>query len=132
MKTLRPTPWNLIGLSGETLRNPQALSDVTPLLNRLIEAFGQNSTARLLDVSSGTITNWRGRRKMEPEYAKRILDLHDVLSRALQVFQPATAMSWLCGSEPFLGHKRPIDILALEGAAPVIEALDAIDAGAYA
>lgn len=64
--------------------------------------------------------------------ARRIIDLHDILNRALQVFQPSTAARWLVGHEPFLDNKRPIDVLALRGAAPVIEALDNIDVGAYA
>ncbi|MGA8098423.1 MAG: hypothetical protein WB810_07175 [Candidatus Cybelea sp.] len=64
--------------------------------------------------------------------ARRVIDLHDILNRALQVFQPATAASWLVGNEPFLDNKRPIDVLVMRGAAPLIEALDNIDAGAYA
>ncbi len=41
-------------------------------------------------------------------------------------------MQWLVGQEPFLDGSRPIDVLAIRGVAPLIEALDGIDAGAYA
>jgi len=73
-----------------------------------------------------------GHRRLSTEMAKRVIDLHDVLNRALQIYNAATAVDWLVGHEPFLDHKRPIDVLVLRGAAPLIEALDGIEAGAYA
>jgi uncharacterized protein (DUF2384 family) len=125
--------WTLIDPQRETLRNPEALASVIPLLERLISAFGQGATARLLDVTSGTIPNWKsGRRTIDPVYARRVIDLHDVFNRALQTLQPATVMTWLVGNEPFLNHRRPIDVLASDGAAPLIAALNALEAGAYA
>lgn len=112
---------------------PEALMNVGPLLDRLVDAFGPRPLSKLLGTNHTTITNWRaGRRRMSPEMAKRVIDLHDVITRALQVFAPDTAMRWLVGQEPFLDHARPIDVLALKGVAPLIEALDGIDAGAYA
>jgi uncharacterized protein (DUF2384 family) len=64
--------------------------------------------------------------------AKRVMDLHDVLTRALQVFQPRTAVEWLVGNEPFLDHARPIDVLVSRGSAPLIDALEGIDSAGYA
>jgi len=69
---------------------------------------------------------------MSPASRQRVMDLHDVLTRALQVFQPRTAVDWLVGSEPFLDHARPIDVLVARGSAPLIEALRNIDGGGYA
>ena len=113
--------------------NPGALSDVRPLLERLVDAFGPRALARLLDVKPGTVGNWSsGHRRLSSEMARRVIDLHDVMSRALQVFNADTAMRWFVGNEPFLEHARPIDVLVLRGAAPVIEALDNIDRGAFA
>jgi uncharacterized protein (DUF2384 family) len=63
---------------------------------------------------------------------RRIVDLHDVLTRILRVYGREAAAMWLVGSEPLLGGARPIDILVLEGAAPVIRAIDGISQGAYA
>ena len=113
-------------------QDPAALADVHPLLERLVKAFGPRPLARLLDVRPGSVANWTsGHRQISTEMARRIINLHDILTRALQVFAPATAARWLVGNEPFLDNKRPIDVLVLRGAAPVIEALDNIDAGAY-
>jgi uncharacterized protein (DUF2384 family) len=66
------------------------------------------------------------------EMGRRIVDLHDILTRALRVFDREAAALWLTGSEPLLGGARPIDVLVLQGAAPVIAALDGIVQGAYA
>ena len=60
------------------------------------------------------------------------MDLHDVLTRALQVFRPGTAVAWLVGNEPFLEYTRPIDVLVTRGSGPLIEALKNIDSGGYA
>ncbi len=114
-------------------KNPKALSDVVPLLERLESAFGARSLAKLLDVGASTVTSWTSRRyAISPEYAQRVIELHDVLVRALQVFQPRTAMDWLVGNEPFLGGARPVDVLVTRGAAPLIDALEGIEATAYA
>jgi uncharacterized protein (DUF2384 family) len=113
--------------------HPEALSDVKTLLDRLVAAFGPRPLSRLLDVKPGTVGNWMsGHRRLSPEMARRVIDLHDVLNRALQIFNAATAVEWLVGHEPLLDGSRPIDVLALRGVAPLIEALDGIDAGAYA
>ena len=44
----------------------------------------------------------------------------------------AVAAMWLVGSEPLLGGARPIDVLAQQGASPVIRAIDGISQGAFA
>ena len=125
------TTWTL-NAPPRTLR-PRALSDVQPLLGRLVESFGSNRLAALLGVGTGTVTNWRARRRaIRPEYVQRILDLHDVMTRALQVMDPAVVPDWFEGNEPFLQFARPIDVLALHGSGPLIAALRSIAAGASA
>lgn len=125
--------WTLPVLAIEPPKNPQALADVVPLLERLEAAFGTRAVAALLDVGAGTVTNWtRRRHAISPEYAMRVIELHDVLVRALQVFQPRIAMDWLVGNEPFLDGARPIDVLTTRGAGPLIAALAGIAATGYA
>lgn len=125
--------WTLPLLEIEPPKHPEALTDVLPLLDRLDRAFGTRAIGRLLDVASGTVTNWKsGRHTISPVYATRIIDLHDVLMRALRVYPPQIAMDWLVGSNPFLDHARPIDVLVRDGAGPLIRALAAAEAAAYA
>jgi uncharacterized protein (DUF2384 family) len=78
------------------------------------------------------VTRWRAGKPISLPMARRILDLHDILTRAFQLFSPDTAAQWLVGNEPLLGGARPIDVLAIDGIVPVIEALSAIESGAYA
>jgi len=63
---------------------------------------------------------------------RRIVDLHDVLTRIVRIYSREAAAMWLVGSEPLLGGARPIDVLAMEGAGAVIRAIDGIAEGAYA
>jgi uncharacterized protein (DUF2384 family) len=114
-------------------RRPRALSDVRPLLERLVASFGSNNLARLIGVGSGTIANWRARRRtIGPDHVQRLLDLHDVMTRALQVMDPAVIPDWFEGNEPFLHYARPIDVLALQGSGPLVAALRSIAAQASA
>jgi uncharacterized protein (DUF2384 family) len=113
-------------------KDAKPLSDVRPLLARMVAVYGHNSVARLLDVDAAMLTRWKRGVKISTAMSRRILDVHAVLASALQVFAPQVAMQWLVGHEPFLNDARPIDVLAVRGAAPLIEALDAVAAGNYA
>ncbi len=119
-------------VAAEPPSDPSALSDVRGLLERLVAAYGVRSIARMLDVNAAMVTRWRAGKAISIAMTRRILDLHDVLSRALQLFAPAVASQWLVGSEPLLGGSRPIDVLVTRGIVPVLEALSAIEDGAYA
>jgi uncharacterized protein (DUF2384 family) len=110
-----------------------SLTDVRPLLARVVDALGANAAARLLDADRAQVSRWRsGLENVSPEMGRRIVDVHDILTRILRVYPRHAAALWLIGSEPLLGGARPIDVLAAEGAAPVIRAIDGISQGAYA
>lgn len=111
----------------------EALADVSPLLGRIVEALGTNATARVLGVDRAMVSRWSsGTEPIGVEMGRRVVDLHDILTRILRVYGPEAAAMWLVGSEPLLGGARPIDVLVMEGASPVIRAIDGITQGAYA
>lgn len=125
--------WDLHLLESSPPANPQALADLRRLLRHLEDAFGVVPLARVLGVEPAIVGRCLFQRSsMSKEMTRRVMDLHDVFTRAFQIFAPDTAMRWLVGSEPFFDGKRPIDVLAVRGAAPLIEAIDNIDAGAIA
>jgi uncharacterized protein (DUF2384 family) len=129
----KPRAWIPTAKAVVLRRSADALSDVTPLLARVIEALGTNAAARLLGADRAQVSRWNaGIESIGSEMGRRIVDLHDILTRILRVYGREAAALWLVGSEPLLGGARPIDILVLEGAAPVIRAIDGIAAGAYA
>jgi uncharacterized protein (DUF2384 family) len=110
-----------------------ALADPRPLLARIIGALGTNAAARLLGADRAQVSRWSaGKEPVGAEMGRRIVDLHDVLTRILRIYDRHAAAMWLLGSEPLLGGARPIDVLAMEGAAPVIRTIEGIAQGAYA
>jgi len=101
-------------------------------VNRVVSALGSNNVAGLLGVSRSQPSRWRtGEEQMSAVNRARIADLDHVLNRLLQILWPEEASDWLTARNPHLGG-RPIDVLALRGAGPVIEAIDALGQGAYA
>jgi uncharacterized protein (DUF2384 family) len=129
----RLRPWNVS--SQTVVLKPQAvaLADVSPLLARIVDALGTNAAARLLGADRAQVSRWSsGTEGIGHEMGRRIVDLHDVLTRIMRVYGREPAALWLTGSEPLLGGARPIDVLAAEGAASVIRAIDGIAGGAYA
>jgi uncharacterized protein (DUF2384 family) len=128
-----PRPWKPITDTIVLRPSADALADVRPLLVRIIDALGTNAAARLLGADRAQVSRWKA--KTEPvgaEMGRRIVDLHDVLTRILRVYSREAAAMWLVGSEPLLGGARPIDVLVTHGAVPVIRTIDGIAAGAYA
>lgn len=129
----KPRPWVPTAKVVILRQSASALADVTPLLVRVIEALGTNAAARLLGADRAQVSRWNaGLEPIGSEMGRRIVDLHDVLTRILRVYGREAAAMWLVGSEPLLGGARPIDILVLEGASPVIRAIDGIAEGAFA
>ena len=129
----KPRAWVPTAKAVVLRQSADALADVTPLLGRVIEALGTNAAARLLGADRAQVSRWNaGIESIGSEMGRRIVDLHDVLTRILRVYGREAAALWLVGSEPLLGGARPIDVLVLEGAAPVIRAIDGIAEGAYA
>jgi uncharacterized protein (DUF2384 family) len=126
-------PWALSAASVTLLPAADSLTDVRPLLSRIVEALGTNAAARLLDADRAQVSRWgAGTEAVSSEMGRRIVDLHDVLTRILRVYAREAASMWLVGSEPLLGGARPIDVLVTEGAARVIRAIDGLAQGAYA
>lgn len=126
-------PWTPVGTAIRLRPAADTLADVRPLLGRIVDALGTNAASRLLGADRAQVSRWgSAKESIGVEMARRIVDLHDVLTRILRVFNRDAAAAWLSGSEPLLGGARPIDVLALEGAAPVIAAIEGIAEGVYA
>jgi uncharacterized protein (DUF2384 family) len=129
----KPRTWTVMTKTVVFKTSALGLADVSPLLARVVDSLGTNAAARLLGADRAQVSRWTsGKEAIGSEMGRRIVDLHDVLTRILRVYKPEVAAMWLVGSEPLLGGARPIDVLAMEGAAPVVRAIDGIASGAYA
>lgn len=101
-------------------------------LDRLIDQLGNNRVANLLGVSRSQPSRWRtGKEGIGPENQRRLIDLDYVFGRLEQLFTPRQAEIWLTSMNAHLGA-RPVDVLRLRGATPVIAAIDAEAEGAFA
>lgn len=129
----RGRAWSPSTRSVVLLPTADSLADIRPLLARIVQALGTNGAARLLDADPAQVSRWGASTEpVSSEMGRRVVDLHDILTRILRIFPRDAAAMWLIGSEPLLGGARPIDVLAAEGAAPVIHAIDGIAQGSYA
>jgi hypothetical protein len=102
-------------------------------LDRIAEILGLNQTARVLDVDRSRLSRrMRGAEGISPALALRITNLQYVLTRALQTMHADEVGPWLTEGEPLLGGSIPLNVLAIEGPAPVIAVLGALAFGAFA
>jgi hypothetical protein len=117
--------------SGKSLQVSAVVSPEDKL-DRLVEGFGNNKIAELLDVSRSQPSRWRSRKEgIASENERRVVDLEYVMSRLLRLYPRDVAQTWLLSHNAHLGS-RPIEVLKLSGALPVIEAIDAEEQGAFA
>ena len=111
LRKFLPRPWTPVFKT--IVLRPQAagLSDVSPLLGRVVEALGSNASARMLGADAAQVSRWVSKTEaISLEMGRRIVDLHDVLTRIMRVYSCEAAAQWLVGSEPLLGGARPIDV----------------------
>ena len=102
-------------------------------VERLVAVLGNNTVARIVGVSPSQPTRWRsGKEAIKPANRRRLADLDHVLDRLLMELWPDQVGDWLTGPNAHLGGSAPIDVLALRGAAPVLDAIDALATGAFA
>lgn len=111
--------------SGEVLNSAHDLQDLTA-------ALGVTTTAKALGVSKGLISQILAGATLTPEVARRASAFRYVLVRALAYFYPDELGPWLVASEPLLGGRSPMNVLALEGAQPVVDAIEGRRGGVFA
>jgi uncharacterized protein (DUF2384 family) len=62
----------------------------------------------------------------------RLSSLAAVVTALLALYEPRAVAGWLHGSNPHLGDRRPLDVLAAGDVAAVMAAVQAARTGAYA
>lgn len=99
-----------------------------------VEALGgPTRVGELLGVAPSQPSRWaRGEAVPGPESARLLADLDHVIAVAEQVWDPSLVAGWLLSNNPHLGDARPIDVARACGSAPVVDALRAEAAGAFA
>ena len=111
-----------------------ATAAVTRFIAELEDAGGLKGTdiANVTDVSKATVSRWRtGTVKPQPRNELILSDLHYVVSRLQEYYDPDEIRSWLYARHPQLGGERAIDLIHEDRAIEVLRVLDRLDAGAY-
>ena len=88
--------------------------------------------ANITDVSKATVSRWRnGTAKPQPSNELRIADLHYVVRRLGEFYEPDDIRQWLYARHPQLEGERAIDLIHTNRTGEVLQILDRLDAGAY-
>src|SRR5580693_5493578 len=96
----RLLPWTPIGHTLVLKESAAELADVAPLLARVVDALGTNAAARLMGADRAQVSRWSsGTEAIGHEMGRRIVDLHDILTRIMRVYPREAAAMWLTGSE---------------------------------
>lgn len=92
----------------------------------LTDVFSRAQLAKLIGVSPSQTSRWAsGEERPGPAAAPALIDLEHVYSRARLVWGGESARIWMESANVFLGGARPLDVLLTEGAARVLQTLDA-------
>lgn len=92
----------------------------------LVNVFSRAQLAKWIGVSPSQTSRWAsGEERPGPAAAPALIDLEHVYSRARLVWGGGSARIWMESANAFLGGARPLDVLLTDGAARVLQALDA-------
>jgi uncharacterized protein (DUF2384 family) len=88
--------------------------------------------ANIAAVSKATVSRWRnGNARPQPDNELRIADLHYVVGRLAEFYEPDDIRAWLYARHPQLAGERAIDLIHENRAYEVLEILARLESGAY-
>jgi hypothetical protein len=100
---------------------------------RVVRVLGNRRAAVLLGVAESQPSRWRKALEVpSSQVAPMLVDLDHIVARLQLIWDDDVIGDWLEGSNAFLDGVRPIDVLRVNGSGPVLEAIEAEAAGAYA
>jgi hypothetical protein len=104
-----------------------------PWPERVVRVLGNRRAADLLGVAESQPSRWRKALEIpSSQVAPMLVDLDHIIARLQLIWDEEVIGDWLEGSNAFLDGARPIDVLRWNGSGPVLEAIEAEAAGAYA
>lgn len=107
---------------------------VSRFLDELQDRGGLKGTdlANVTDVSKATVSRWKsGTMKPHPRNELILSDLHYVVSRLNDYYEPEDIRTWLYARHPQLAGERAIDLIHQGRSIEVLTQLDRLDAGAF-
>lgn len=104
------------------------IAELSVLVNEL---GGQSAVADLLSVNRSSVSRWLKKELPDSKNQIRITALVLILQRLQMVFEPETARNWLEGTNAYLSHQKPIDLLMQGRIAEVLAAIEQTELGSY-
>jgi uncharacterized protein (DUF2384 family) len=98
----------------------------------LIHDFGSGLLADLLGVSPVQIARWQRGEAIDELNAERVDLLEVVMAHLLRLYSIETARRWLVGLNPYLGDRRPVDLIRRRRTREVLDAIANERAGSFA
>jgi transcriptional regulator with XRE-family HTH domain len=92
----------------------------------------QRRLADALGVSPAQVSRWKRGQGIDPDNAERLDLLELAMSALLRLYEPSTAEKWLFGLNPFLRHRRPIDVIRQGRVEELLAAIRQEQAGSFA
>ena len=100
---------------------------------QVVRVLGNRRAASLLGVAESQPSRWRKALEVpSSQIAPMLVDLDHIIARLQLIWDEEVIGDWLEGANAFLDGARPIDVLRVNGSVPVLEAIEAEAAGAYA
>jgi hypothetical protein len=100
---------------------------------QVVRVLGNRRAAALLGVAESQPFRWRKAVEVpSSQVAPMLVDLDHIIARLQLIWDEEVIGDWLEGANAFLDGARPIDVLRVNGSVPVLEAIEAEAAGAYA
>ena len=107
---------------------------VSRFLDELQDRGGLKGTdlANVTDVSKATVSRWKsGAMKPHPKNELILSDLHYIVGRLNDYYEPEDIRTWLYARHPQLNGERAIDLIHQGRSIEVLTLLDRLDAGAF-
>ncbi len=88
--------------------------------------------ANIAAVSKATVSRWKaGTVRPQPNTQLVLSDLHYIVGRLSEYYEPHEIRLWLYAPHPQLDGKRAIDLINQNRSAEVLQILDRLDAEVY-
>ena len=103
-------------------------------IDDLNEQGGLSGTdiANIAAVSKATVSRWKsGTVRPQPNTQLVLSDLHYIVGRLSEYYEPQDIRLWLYAPHPQLDGKRAIDLINQNRSADVLRILDRLDAEVY-
>jgi uncharacterized protein (DUF2384 family) len=121
-----------MGVRKSVVREPRRLLSEASVEAGAVALGSRAALADWAGTHRSQITRATHGQEIGGEAGWRITSLAAVVTALLSIYEPAAVSGWMHGSNPHLGGRRPLDVLAEGNVASVMAAVQAARTGVFA